>query len=383
MLVSPLRVALQQLRVDTRAHFACGISGRDAVLTFDLFPDVIVYTDVDEIAAELLRHTEGAVFFCAGADASTELVASAFALCSCFEARGVRCIIHAIVSRCPSDILEQFSDAGQLATFGSCSLPPLGWKARWLVRGVTVTTSSSSQWAQASAASFELPEGGEGLCSCLLLGWTPAVTITQDGVSVFSQSAGLPFQGGGEGRALLAVKLDTLWGFDSAVTAPLLAEFDKPDLEAVEACRATFLRRESQPLRMVSLLLQTFAADFCVAEPPLEDTPSPGDLSALVCPLREACPYLQDRSARGLSMVQCACGVDGAQQSRQTRPRGARSLLPQGMPPTVHAQCAVAAPSRTQEEPTLPDDLDLSRQVWWSASHFLVFHVGASSGFAL
>ena len=160
-------------------------------------------------------------FFCAGADASTELVASASALCSCFESRGVSCIILATISHWLSDVLEQFSDAGQLATFESCSLPPLDWQARWLVRGSTVIMSSaSSRWAQSSAASFELlrgpmSEGGqEGLCSCLPPGWTPVVTCFRSltGVSVSRSRA---VRGC---RALLAVELERLWAF---LTRPL------------------------------------------------------------------------------------------------------------------------------------------------------------------
>ena len=104
----------------------------------------------------------------------------------------------------------------------------------------------------------------------------------------------------------------------------------------------------------------------------LEDSAQPsgssfGDkrlVEALVCQRRgfsQVTPLGPDFAEQHLHSVLAA--VDGVQQSRQTQPRGGRSLLPRGLPPAVYAQCAVAAPSRTQEDPTLPVDLDFAIRV--------------------
>ena len=63
--VSPLRVALQQLRVDTLILLADYLEEMLSLL-LTCIPDAIVCSDVDEIAAELLCYTEGAVLLLRG-----------------------------------------------------------------------------------------------------------------------------------------------------------------------------------------------------------------------------------------------------------------------------------------------------------------------------
>ena len=159
-----LRVlALQQLRVDSHAHFACGLSA--------------------EMLSLLSTHSQTSLFAL-----TLPRTSCAFRRVLSSSAR-VRTPLPSLLplplrfvppSRpvvCAAS--SSPSSATGLRTSWSISVmlvrSPLDWKARWLVRGSTVITSSSSQWSQTLAASFELqrgplPEGGrEGLCSCLLL----------------------------------------------------------------------------------------------------------------------------------------------------------------------------------------------------------------------
>lgn len=177
-------------------------------------------------------------------------------------------------------------------------------------------------------------------------------------------------------RPLLAVEVESLFGYGEAHTAPLLqdsAPGDSKDRTKVEDRRVQVLL-QTLPQCVVNLLISQ-PSEHCVdlglvSSPNFVDCTLP--IQDLLLDSKLACPYTQDRQRRGLCTTsvgpdwadlhafQAARSAGGLQRKSDGFAVSHQRLIPYGLPPNLHVLVAESVPSPFQVCVQVADDLDFA-----------------------
>ena len=157
-------------------------------------------------------------------------------------------------------------------------------------------------------------------------------------------------------------KRQILMGFPPNYTLPAKELYDKEKLRDANHKRQSLLGN-SWHSRVVAFIFRILLIPMLVTpgtalDPLCGSDSMPDSHCDTYSALRDACPYLHDRSSRGLEILkplgpdwaeqnahQTASNAEGVQQRRQSATSGGKALLPMGLDPCTHLTCSAAVPS--------------------------------------